>query len=46
MIILVGEAPRLISDINEVVVTSPEVATLEFGVRPGMDLYEIHWYVV
>lgn len=42
---ITGDPPRIIGDVSDVIVISPEVATLECDVRPGTKQVEIRWYV-
>ena len=40
---VVGDAPKISSGVSDVTVIGPEVATLECGVRPGTEKFEIGW---
>ena len=42
---IVGDAPRVSSSVSDVTIIGPEVATLECGVKPGTEKFEISWYV-
>lgn len=39
----VGDPPHIKSEVTDVTIISPEVATLECAVLLGMDNSEIHW---
>ena len=41
---MLGERPRILSDIDDVTVTSPDVAVLECRVKPGSEDTEISWF--
>lgn len=43
---LVGDPPKLLSGVTDVTVISPEVATLECGVKQGTQDAEVRWYRV
>ena len=42
--VTVGDPPRILSNVSDVVVSSPETATLDCGIKPGMKDFEVHWF--
>ena len=40
----VGDPPRILSNVSDVVVTAPETATLDCAIKPGMRDFDVHWF--
>ena len=40
---VVGDPPRVSSTVSDITVIGPEVATLECGIIPGTDKFDISW---
>lgn len=46
-LVSVGDPPRIMTNLGDVVVNAPETATLECGIKPGMKNFEVrHSYNV
>ena len=45
MFLSVGNAPKMVSKLEDVTVISPEVATFECEIKPGMDEFQVAWWV-